>query len=108
MHAKSFFANILHIENAVLNRKLADISGELQLSKGDFLIREGEKQTQFIFCWKGFCVASFWMQEAAKSRIALALYAGHRVCHALLTMNPRQSASKRLQNANCSAFPAIN
>lgn len=53
MQVKSFFANVLHIENAVLNRKLADISGELQLSKGDFLIREGEKQTQFIFLLEG-------------------------------------------------------
>lgn len=53
MDTRDFFKNILSINDEWLVDQLMDITTSIHVKKGEFLIREGEKQKDFIFLVHG-------------------------------------------------------
>lgn len=53
MQAKSFFTDVLHISDMELVQALLSVTEYRHLNKGEMLIREGERQREFVFLVKG-------------------------------------------------------
>lgn len=53
MKAETFYMDVLHVKDARLAKKLAEITKPVQLHKGELLIREGDMQDHFSFLTDG-------------------------------------------------------